>query len=125
MGTSLCFADGVGTTGPGQFPERTGDALYQSICQSCHMPAGEGAVGAGHYPPLADNGDLISSMFLADIIMYGKRGMPPFGGVLDDEQIMELTNYIRSHFGNDYKDKITQEQIHFLRKPGYEYVDMD
>lgn len=125
LGSSLCFADGVGTAGPSQFSQRSGEGLYQALCQACHMPAGEGAVGAGHYPPLANNDNLISSMFLADIIMYGQRGMPAFGGVLDDEQITELVNYIRSHFGNNYQDKITQDNVNFIRKPDYEYVDMD
>ena len=125
MGTSLSFADGVGTAGPSQFPQRDGEALYQALCQSCHMPEGKGAVGAGHYPPLAKNDNLISSMFLAEFIIYGQRGMPGFGGVLDDAQVVELVNYIRSHFGNNYQEKITEDHVHFIRKPDYEYVDMD
>ncbi|MDR0806935.1 MAG: cytochrome c [Enterobacteriaceae bacterium] len=125
LSSALCFADGVGTTGPAQFSQRSGESLYQSLCQACHMPAGAGAIGAGHYPSLANNGNLISSMFLANIIMYGQRGMPGFGEVLDDEQVTELVNYIRTHFGNHYQDKLTTDKVQLIRKPDYEYVDMN
>lgn len=27
---------------------------------------------------------------------------PPFGGILSDKQVAEVTNYIRLHFGNEY-----------------------
>ena len=30
-----------------------GQDIYTQICQGCHMPQGQGASGAGHYPKLA------------------------------------------------------------------------
>lgn len=119
------LADGVGTTGPNQFPQQTGKALFENICQSCHMPNAKGAEGAGYYPALAGDPNLQSSMFLAYVIMYGRGGMPGFGGVLDDTQISEVTNYVRSNFGNNFEDKISTSDVTAIRKPNHEFVDMN
>jgi mono/diheme cytochrome c family protein len=55
--------------------------------------------------------------------------MPPFGtppgvevrnnraALLTDAQIADVVNYVRSHFGNRYKDKITPEQVASLPHP--------
>jgi mono/diheme cytochrome c family protein len=32
------------------FAETDGAALFANVCQACHMPAAQGAIGAGHYP---------------------------------------------------------------------------
>jgi mono/diheme cytochrome c family protein len=37
--------------------------------------------------------------------------MPAFGGVLDDEQVSDVVNYIRTHFGNNFKDKVKPEDV--------------
>ena len=37
---------------------------------------------------------------------------------LSDEKIAEVVNYVRSHFGNKYKDKVTASQIAKLPHPG-------
>ena len=29
--------------------------------------------------------------------------MPPFGRLMTDEQVAAVVNYIRTHFGNDYR----------------------
>jgi mono/diheme cytochrome c family protein len=34
------------------FTEATGEDLYASVCQACHMPHAKGAIGAGTYPSL-------------------------------------------------------------------------
>lgn len=125
LSCNLSFADGVGTAGPSHFSANSGEELYRTSCQSCHMPSAEGAVGAGYYPALAKNSNLVSSLFLADVIMNGRLGMPPFGGIMDDKQITQLVNYIRSNFGNQYTDKITEKQVSFLRIPDFDYVDMN
>ena len=46
---SVSFAD------PNRFLQRDGEAIYRAICQGCHMPGGQGAIGAGAYPALAAN----------------------------------------------------------------------
>ena len=37
------------------FPMQGGQAIYEGVCQGCHMPDAKGAVGAGMYPALASN----------------------------------------------------------------------
>ena len=54
--SSTAFAQGSGAGGRFRgFEEQGGEALYKNICQGCHMPNAQGAVGAGMYPALAKN----------------------------------------------------------------------
>jgi cytochrome c553 len=41
--------------GANAFITTDGKKLYHDSCAGCHMHKGEGAQGAGYYPPLADN----------------------------------------------------------------------
>ncbi|MCZ4260718.1 cytochrome c [Limimaricola sp. G21655-S1] len=82
--------------------QQGGEAIYRAVCSGCHMPEGEGAVGAGMYPALADNEMLEFPEYPIYVIVHGQKAMPPLGGILDDQQVAEVTNYIRSNFGNDY-----------------------
>lgn len=98
------------------FEEEDGQSIYQNICQGCHMPDAKGAVGAGHYPALAGNTNLASAVYPAIVVANGLRSMPPFAGMLDDEQIASVVNYVRTHFGNEYKDSITAATVKTLHK---------
>ncbi|SDF44012.1 c-type cytochrome [Limimaricola pyoseonensis] len=82
--------------------QESGEAIYNAVCSGCHMPEGQGAVGAGMYPALAENEMLEFPEYPIYLIVNGQKAMPPLGGILSDEQVAEVTNYIRSHFGNDY-----------------------
>ncbi|WP_334065358.1 c-type cytochrome [Limimaricola cinnabarinus] len=90
------FADAARLTQEG------GEAIYDAVCAGCHMPEGEGAVGAGMYPALANNEMLEFPEYPIYVIVHGQKAMPPLGSILSDEQVAEVTNYIRSSFGNDY-----------------------
>lgn len=110
-----------------------GAEIYQHICQGCHMPNGEGAVGAGHYPKLARDLALISWEYAALTVLGGKNDMPAFGltakGLaaipgtpfylphLSDAQVADVVNYVRSHFGNPYKNPVTAGQVAKLPHP--------
>ncbi len=105
-----------------------GAEIYARICQGCHMPQGQGAVGAGHYPKLAGDKALISAEYAALTVLNGKDGMPPFGLPADqvmetrtvhlsDAQIADVVNYVRGNFGNRHKDKITAQQVAALPHP--------
>jgi mono/diheme cytochrome c family protein len=104
-----------------------GAQTYAHICQGCHMPEGQGAVGAGHYPKLSGNTALVSWQYVALTVLNGKNGMPAFGAVADqsffgsphlsDAQIADVVNYVRSHFGNHWKDKATSAQVAALPHP--------
>jgi mono/diheme cytochrome c family protein len=107
----------------------SGAEIYGHICQGCHMPGGQGAVGAGHYPKLAGDPALVSWEYVALTVLHGKKGMPAFGlakgQVLDflavqlsDAEVADVVNYVRSNFGNHYKGSITAGQVAALPHPG-------
>ena len=96
----------------GRFEQKTGEDLFNSICQGCHMEGGKGVnTGAGFYPALANNPKLSAAGYPIFILLNGLGGMPSFKYYLNDEQIVEVVNYIRTHFGNDYPEKTTLEQV--------------
>ena len=97
------------------FAMQTGEDIYKGVCQGCHMPDARGAVGAGMYPGLAKNENLESAGYPAMVVLKGQKAMPDFGSSFSDEQIANVVNYIRTHFGNRYRDKITAADIHALR----------
>jgi mono/diheme cytochrome c family protein len=86
----------------GQITHEGGEAVYNAVCAGCHMPDGKGAVGAGAYPALAENELLAAPSYPIYLILEGQKAMPPLGGILDDQQIADVVNYIRSNFGNDF-----------------------
>ena len=96
------------------YPYQNGKDIYEHVCQACHMPDAKGAVGAGMYPALASNPKLAAGAYPVVIILGGLRSMPSFAE-LEDEQIVALTNYLRTNFGNDYKDPVTLAQVKELR----------
>ena len=101
--------------GPVHFAQRTGPDIYAAACQGCHMPEGKGAIGAGRYPPLANNQNLEAAGYPVYIVVNGQRAMPPFGTYLDDQQVAEVVNYIRSTWGNAYQDKVSPEDVAAVR----------
>jgi mono/diheme cytochrome c family protein len=98
-----------------RFLPKDGEVLFRSICQGCHMPDARGATGGGKYPALAKNDKLEAAGYPVFIVVNGQKGMPGFGDVLDDAQVAAVVNYVRSHFGNDYQDKISAEDVKAVR----------
>ena len=92
-------------------PHATGEQIFTHICQGCHMPDGKGAVGAGHYPALANNPKLASAAYPVVMVVNGRGAMPSFGSGLSDAQIADVVNYVRTHFGNAYPDTLRAEDI--------------
>ena len=94
-------------------PARVADGkqVYATTCAACHQATGLGVEGT--YPPLAGsewvNGDEAK---LVRIVLNGLTGpvevagetyagaMPPWGGVLKDEDIAAVATYLRSSWGN-------------------------
>ncbi|MFV3127452.1 c-type cytochrome [Niveispirillum sp. KHB5.9] len=97
------------------FPYKNGEQLYHAICQGCHMPDGKGATGAGTYPALAANPNLEAGAYPIHMIVNGQKAMPSFH-YLSDEQVVAVVNYVRTHFGNDYKDPVTVEDVKGMRQ---------
>jgi mono/diheme cytochrome c family protein len=98
-----------------RYPEASGEALYHAICQGCHMADARGASGAGSYPALAADAKLESTGYAVLMVMQGQRAMPPFGYALSDEQIASVVNYVRSHFGNGYKNEVSVQDVKAAR----------
>ena len=92
---------------PARFMPQSGEALYADICQGCHMPGGVGAVGAGTYPALARNPKLAATGYVLSLVINGRKGMPPFGGFLTDQQVAAVVTYVRTHFGNEFSEEVT------------------
>jgi mono/diheme cytochrome c family protein len=99
----------------GKFPMQSGQAIYEGVCQGCHMPGAVGAVGAGAYPALASDPKLEVAGYPVGVIMNGQKAMPPLGPYFSDAQIADVVNYIRTHFGNSYTDKVTAAEIKMMR----------
>jgi mono/diheme cytochrome c family protein len=98
------------------FPEfTTGEAIYKGICQGCHMPDAKGAQGAGAYPALAKNPKLGAAAYPVMVVVRGQKAMPDFGPMLTDVQIADVVNYVRTNFGNTYKDKVGPEAAAAMR----------
>ena len=100
-----------------------GKAVFEHICQGCHMPDAKGATGAGTYPALTGNPRLVSASYMAATILFGRHDMPSFKMSADpdvsffedtkltDAQIAGVINYVRTHFGNHYSDSITADDV--------------
>jgi mono/diheme cytochrome c family protein len=89
----------------------TGAAVYEQVCQACHMANAKGAVGAGRIASLAGNPNLKYSEYPIGIVTGGKGAMPWFRGQLTDQQIADVITYVRTHFGNNYKGVVTAAQV--------------
>ncbi len=99
-----------------RFVEMSGEELFNNVCRGCHMPDGRGASGAGSYPSLAKNQNLQSSGYPITLVVRGQRAMPPFGDMMNDDQVAAVVNYVRTHFGNDYRDAVTARDVKDARK---------
>jgi mono/diheme cytochrome c family protein len=99
-----------------------GKQIYERICQGCHMPDAKGAIGAGKYPALSGDPALASRQFMALTLINGRRNMPAFGAKhafgfggpgasLTSAEIAAVINYVRTNFGNHYRDAITAEEV--------------
>ena len=84
-----------------------GQSIFTGLCQGCHMPDAKGAVGAGMYPALAKDDKLETAGYPVAVVTHGQKAMPAFGPLLNDQQIADVVNYVRSNFGNKYKDKVS------------------
>ena len=100
-------------SGPAPSKEQlaAGEITYTVHCGSCHLPTGLGDKGMG--VTLAGNSIVQAAdpSSLINVVLYGPRLPPPpfvsdrtrmkqFGKRLSDEDIANLTTYVRTNFGN-------------------------
>lgn len=82
-----------------------GQGGFQSNCSSCHGAAGQGDAG----PALVGNDLLADTRDIVRTVIHGYSYMPPFGDVLNDDQVAAILTYIRNSWGNDF-GIVTPEQ---------------
>jgi len=126
---ALAAADAADLGSSARLGAMSGADIYHHICQGCHMPAGQGAVGAGRYPKLVGDPALASWQFVALTVIAGRNAMPAFGlppttapelrGLdlsvrLSDAQIAGVVNFVRGTFGH-LPGAVTASQVAELR----------
>jgi len=109
--TSPAFADEPGPGGTKPIVPKNGQETYQMVCQACHMADAKGATGAGTFPALAANDKLATAEYPIFMVVNGRGGMPFFYDTMTPQQIAEVVTYVRTHFGNSYKDPVTAAQV--------------
>jgi mono/diheme cytochrome c family protein len=98
-----------------RFSETSGEELFSSVCQGCHMPDGHGAIGAGNYPSLAHDKNLEARGYPVYVVVRGQKAMPPVGAMMSNDQVAAVVNYVRTHFGNAYPDAVTLDDVRQAR----------
>jgi mono/diheme cytochrome c family protein len=104
-------ADEPGPGGSKPPVPRTGAEVYTMVCQSCHMPGGVGAKGAGAIPALANNPKLKVAAYPIVMVAKGRGGMPWFNDTLTAQQMADVVTYIRTNFGNAYAEPVTAADV--------------
>jgi mono/diheme cytochrome c family protein len=41
--------------------------------------------------------------------------MPPIGSMMSDDQVAAVVNYVRTHFGNQYRDAVSAADVKLAR----------
>lgn len=91
--------------------------LYADNCASCHRANGEGI--AGSIPPLAGNPAVIAAkpFDILSVVLQGMPAhadlpaMPSFAGSLNDGDVANLTNYVRTSWGNKAAPNATRALV--------------
>jgi mono/diheme cytochrome c family protein len=121
VGASPVAADNASTRSAAMshgwgFSEQGGEDLFRNICAGCHQPDAKGAVGAGSYPSLVADSQLVSADFMMSVLLGGLKAMPPVGDMMSDAQVADVVNYVRTHFGNSYEDAVSAEAVSAARR---------
>lgn len=102
-----------------------GAKLYIENCSGCHQSSGRGISGV--IPPLAGNpvvmaeqpNDIIKVMIRGIKRRDGYIAMPSFASRLNDQEILEISNYVRSSWSNGADPNTTKSLVESIRKnPG-------
>lgn len=72
-----------------------GQQLYQMHCAACHGGRGEGVMPDAPKFRMGERLDQ-PDMVLMQSVKSGKRTMPPFFGILQDAQILDVLAYVRT-----------------------------
>ena len=102
-----------------------GEQMYNTYCRACHQ--GNGMGDGNRYPPLVNSEWVATDKNkMLNVLLKGLEGpikvlgkeynnvMPRFD-YLNDQQLSEITNYVRKTFGNK-KDSVTAADVLSARK---------
>jgi mono/diheme cytochrome c family protein len=94
---------------------KRGEQIYKQTCLPCHQADGSGVQGLN--PPLKNSAYVTGKdSRLIGIVLNGlsdgveingdayTNPMPPFGGILNDNEIADVLTYVRNSFGNTAKE---------------------
>ena len=109
LSASAAFAQGA----PETFEGQGGQTVFEKVCQACHLTGGVGWAGA--YPALAHNPKLAVAAYPEMVVLKGQNAMPALGGMLSDQQISDVVNYIQTNLGNEYKPGATPAAVAAMR----------
>jgi mono/diheme cytochrome c family protein len=102
-----------------------GKNIYTDFCITCHLETGEGVENT--FPPLAKS-DYLMNNREASIkgVKYGQRGALIVNGVtydntmmplgLENEEIVDVMNYVLNSWGNSGAKMVTIEEVNTLLK---------
>lgn len=91
-----------------QLYEQGKSASGAIACQGCHGAAGQGGAG----PKLAGSEKLMKDpVYVHNIIVNGKGGMPSFNGKLEDKEIYAVANYVLHSWGNKIEEPLTPDMV--------------
>jgi mono/diheme cytochrome c family protein len=100
----------------------SGKAVYEDNCSSCHQSDGKGR--AGTVPALAGN-DVVTAREPYNVVMAILEGFPAqgswgamgsFAKTLNDDQIADVTNYVRTAWNNQSVPNATPWSVSTWRK---------
>jgi pseudoazurin len=93
-------AEPAGDAGGALTPEMiaTAKTNYEDFCAGCHASNAAGDIGPG----LRGNSKLADGAFVLKQLTQGGSEMPGFGDTLSHEELVALSTYIRTNFGNDF-----------------------
>jgi len=113
----------------GQTTSDPGAAVYRAQCSICHKDDGSGV--ARMFPPLANNPVVVTEnpTSLVNVISFGgvlpatnlapsSVAMPGFVKTLSDQQIADVTNFIRKGWGNHGVGTVSASDVRKLRQTG-------
>jgi mono/diheme cytochrome c family protein len=114
---------------PDEVMER-GAGVYEAQCQSCHAEDGMGGENAAR---LVDNGGVNaqSPMNVVNVLLQGIETrnqfgpMPSFVNVLSDQELSDVSNYVRRSWGNDGPESATPEMVAESRPDAEETDSID